>query len=109
MLGLFVTNYSPQRKETNGYTRIKHMVKCAPLHTTNFICSLHEGMLSATASLGLILLWDVESGLTEIDKYLYSPEDYIKVSSCCLMTLIVLILVVGWCTFGLWYCQLWCS
>ena len=36
-------------------------------------------MLSATASLGLILLWDVESGLTEIDKYLYSPEDYIKV------------------------------
>ena len=37
-------------------------------------------MLSATASLGLILLWDVESGLTEIDKYLYSPEDYIKVS-----------------------------
>ena len=37
------------------------------------------GMLSATASLGLILLWDVESGLTEIDKYLYSPEDYIKV------------------------------
>lgn len=38
------------------------------------------GMLSATASLGLILLWDVESGLTEIDKYLYSSEDYIKVS-----------------------------
>ena len=38
-----------------------------------------SGMLSATASLGLILLWDVESGLTEIDKYLYSPEDYIKV------------------------------
>lgn len=37
-------------------------------------------MLSATASLGLILLWDVESGLTEIDKYLYSPEDYIKVT-----------------------------
>lgn len=36
------------------------------------------GMLSATASLGLILLWDVESGLTEIDKFLYSPEDYIK-------------------------------
>ena len=38
------------------------------------------GMLSATASLGLILLWDVESGLTEIDKYLYSSEDYIKVN-----------------------------
>ena len=37
-------------------------------------------MLSATASLGLILLWDVEGGLTQIDKFLYSNEDYIKVS-----------------------------
>ena len=37
-----------------------------------------HGMLSATASLGLILLWDVDGGLTQIDKYLYSTEDYIK-------------------------------
>ncbi|XP_014228098.1 26S proteasome non-ATPase regulatory subunit 2 [Trichogramma pretiosum] len=37
-----------------------------------------HGMLSATASLGLILLWDVDGGLTPIDKYLYSSEDYIK-------------------------------
>lgn len=35
-------------------------------------------MLSATASLGLILLWDVDGGLTQIDKYLYSSEDFIK-------------------------------
>nr|CAD7199612.1 unnamed protein product [Timema douglasi] len=35
-------------------------------------------MLSATASLGLVLLWDVDGGLTPIDKYLYSAEDYIK-------------------------------
>ena len=40
---------------------------------------IHAGMLSATASLGLVLLWDVEGGLTEIDKFLYSGEDYIKV------------------------------
>lgn len=40
-----------------------------------------HGMLSATASLGLILLWDVEGGLTQIDKYLYSAEDYIKSGS----------------------------
>jgi hypothetical protein len=39
-----------------------------------------SGMLSATASLGLVLLWDVDGGLTPIDKYLYSAEDYIKVS-----------------------------
>uniref|UniRef100_A0A673NNX9 Proteasome 26S subunit, non-ATPase 2 n=1 Tax=Sinocyclocheilus rhinocerous TaxID=307959 RepID=A0A673NNX9_9TELE len=38
-----------------------------------------HGMLSAAASLGMILLWDVDGGLTQIDKYLYSSEDYIKV------------------------------
>lgn len=37
-----------------------------------------HGMLSATASLGLILLWDVDGGLGQIDKYLYSSEEYIK-------------------------------
>merc|ERR1712136_707468 len=37
-----------------------------------------HGMMSATASIGLILLWDVDGGLTQIDKYLYSSEDYIK-------------------------------
>ena len=38
-------------------------------------------MLSAAASLGMILLWDVDGGLTQIDKYLYSSEDYIKVGT----------------------------
>ncbi|XP_008307000.1 26S proteasome non-ATPase regulatory subunit 2 [Cynoglossus semilaevis] len=37
-----------------------------------------HGMLSAAASLGMILLWDVDGGLTQIDKYLYSSEDCIK-------------------------------
>jgi len=37
-----------------------------------------HGMLSATASIGLVLLWDVDGGLTQIDKYLYSPEEWIK-------------------------------
>jgi len=37
-----------------------------------------HGQMSATASIGLILLWDVDGGLTQIDKYLYSPEDPIK-------------------------------
>lgn len=35
-------------------------------------------MLSATASLGLLMLWDVDGGLATIDKYLYAPEDNIK-------------------------------
>ncbi|KAG8195556.1 hypothetical protein JTE90_002182 [Oedothorax gibbosus] len=37
-----------------------------------------SGMLSATASLGLILLWDIDGGLGQIDKYLYSSEENIK-------------------------------
>ncbi|CAM9644994.1 unnamed protein product [Scytosiphon promiscuus] len=37
-----------------------------------------HGMMSAAASLGTILLWNVEEGLTQIDKFLYSSEDYIK-------------------------------
>jgi len=37
-----------------------------------------HGMMSAMASFGLVLLWDVDGGLTQIDKYLYSNEDFIK-------------------------------
>ncbi|CAB9502664.1 ATPase regulatory subunit 2 [Seminavis robusta] len=37
-----------------------------------------HGMMSAAASLGSILLWNVEEGLTQIDKFLYSTEDYVK-------------------------------
>ncbi|XP_076221243.1 26S proteasome non-ATPase regulatory subunit 2 [Nomia melanderi] len=37
-----------------------------------------HGMLSATAALGLIHMWDVDGGLVPIDKYLYTNEDYIK-------------------------------
>jgi len=34
--------------------------------------------MSTAASLGLLLLWDIDGGLTQIDKYLYSTEEYIK-------------------------------
>jgi len=37
-----------------------------------------HGMMSATASLGSILLWNVEEGLTEIDKFLHSSEEYVR-------------------------------
>ncbi|KAJ2559258.1 proteasome regulatory particle base subunit [Coemansia sp. RSA 1933] len=36
------------------------------------------GMLSAAASLGMIMLWDVEVGLNHIDKYLYTDDNSIK-------------------------------
>ncbi|XP_017799271.1 PREDICTED: 26S proteasome non-ATPase regulatory subunit 2-like [Habropoda laboriosa] len=37
-----------------------------------------HGMLSATASLGLIHMWDVDGGLVPIDKYLYTNDHQIK-------------------------------
>lgn len=35
-------------------------------------------MMSAAASLGMIMQWDVNGGLAVIDKYLYSPDDFVK-------------------------------
>jgi 26S proteasome regulatory subunit N1 len=40
--------------------------------------ALSTGMLSAAASLGLSLLWDTDIGLSHVDKYTYSSEEYIK-------------------------------
>jgi len=37
-----------------------------------------HGMMTAAASLGMVLLWDVDGGLTQIDKFLYANEPYIK-------------------------------
>ncbi|KAF9914649.1 proteasome regulatory particle base subunit [Lobosporangium transversale] len=37
-----------------------------------------HGMLSASASLGMILLWDVDAGLNQIDKYIYSEDENIR-------------------------------
>ena len=37
-----------------------------------------EGMMSTTASLGMLLQWDVETGLDKIDKFSYVNEDQIK-------------------------------
>ncbi|KAI1127355.1 armadillo-type protein [Nemania abortiva] len=36
-----------------------------------------EGMMSTVASLGTLLLWDVENGLDKIDKYTYAAEPQI--------------------------------
>jgi len=37
-----------------------------------------HGMMSAAASLGMLYMWNQDEGLSEIDKYMYSGEDYIK-------------------------------
>lgn len=40
-----------------------------------------EGMLSTTASLGMLLLWDVETGLDKIDSYTNVDDDMVKAGS----------------------------
>ncbi|KAI0594052.1 armadillo-type protein [Biscogniauxia sp. FL1348] len=37
-----------------------------------------EGMMSTVASLGTLLMWDVENGLDKIDKYTYAEEPQIQ-------------------------------
>ncbi len=39
-------------------------------------------MTSAAASMGMIMLWNVDEGLNQIDKFFHSPEDYIKAGGC---------------------------
>lgn len=37
-----------------------------------------EGMLSTVASMGTLMLWDIENGLDKIDKYTYDEEEQIQ-------------------------------
>lgn len=34
---------------------------------------------SAAASLGLIYRWDIDNGLSQCDRYLYSNDDFVRV------------------------------
>lgn len=52
-----------------------------------------DGMLSTTASLGLLLRWDVEVGLDQADKYSYAKEDPIKAGA---------LLAIGIMNSGVW-------
>ncbi|GMP55642.1 hypothetical protein CsSME_00020404 [Camellia sinensis var. sinensis] len=36
-----------------------------------------HGKVSAAASLGMILLWDVDSGLAQLDKYFHSNDNHV--------------------------------
>lgn len=37
-----------------------------------------HGMMSAAASLGMIMQWDVDNGLSEIDRYMYAEREYVR-------------------------------
>lgn len=69
-------------------------------------------MMSAAASIGSILLWDVEVGLAQIDKYLYSKDEYIKVVwsyTCSVSQHISKCFIIGWGSLVDWCRDLWCS
>lgn len=36
------------------------------------------GLMCASASLGLIYLWDIDCGLSPIDRYLYARDEWIR-------------------------------
>jgi 26S proteasome regulatory subunit N1 len=39
------------------------------------------GMMAAAASLGMILLWDIDEGLSQIDKYMDAADEFIQAGS----------------------------
>lgn len=67
-------------KETVGYTRTRTTVSFVSRDSDLHLLIISTGMLSAAASLGLSLLWDTDVGLSHVDKYTYSSEEYIKVA-----------------------------
>eukprot|EP00761_Pharyngomonas_kirbyi_P012308 gb/GECH01012335.1/.p1 GENE.gb/GECH01012335.1/~~gb/GECH01012335.1/.p1 ORF type:complete len:872 (+),score=203.33 gb/GECH01012335.1/:1-2616(+) len=41
-----------------------------------------HGIISAAASMGMIYLWNVDDGLSAIDKYLYANDNNVKAGAC---------------------------
>jgi 26S proteasome regulatory subunit N1 len=60
-----------------GFGNDKLMVN-APEGSSWIYKNKEHGMMSATASIGMSMLWDSESGIDHIDKYSYSAEEHIK-------------------------------
>ena len=62
-----------------GFGNDKMMLNSGEGDKTSWVWKTKDdGMMSTTASLGMLLRWDIESGLDQIDKYTYAPEDQIK-------------------------------
>lgn len=38
--------------------------------------------MSAAASLGMLMLWNVEEGLNQIDKFFHDGDDFVKSGAC---------------------------
>ena len=59
----------------------RHPTTSTPPHPTLQVHWIFKnkdhGKMSATASLGTVLLWDVEGGLPQIDRFLYSTDNQV--------------------------------
>lgn len=52
-------------------------------NSTNWIYkNKGHGMMSAAASLGMIMMWNVDEGLNAIDKYFHMNEEFAKAGAC---------------------------
>ena len=61
-----------------AYCKDKLLISPSEEQTVNWIFKNKEhGKMSATASLGLMVMWDVEGGLAQVDKYLYSNDAHV--------------------------------
>lgn len=47
-----------------------------------------HGMMSAAASLGMVMLWNIDGGLNELDKFLHNREDHILAGGCLAMGIV---------------------
>lgn len=62
-----------------GFGNDKMMLGAAEGEKTNWVWKTKDdGMMSTTASMGMLLRWDIENGLDQIDKFSYASEDQIK-------------------------------
>ncbi len=62
-----------------GFGNDKMMLGAAEGEKTSWVWKTKEdGMISTTASLGMLLRWDIENGLHHIDKYTYADDNNIK-------------------------------
>lgn len=63
-----------------GFGSDKHLCTTAEegQESNNWIFKNKEhGKISATASLGMVMMWDIDGGLPQVDKYLYSKDDQV--------------------------------
>ena len=61
-----------------GYGSDKQMLVEGGIKASWVWKTKEEGMMSTAASLGLLMLWDVENAIDKIDTYTYVQEDQIK-------------------------------